>query len=124
MGQLTSFQGSKPKRNSLIASKEAKDTYLAKPSGQCCLKGTIHKGESRGRWETIAEVETYISTPRDGKGNGNVLLYFPDVWGMFPNGLLVMDAFADAGYTVLGLDYFRGVGTFQRTPLSTLLGAD
>jgi hypothetical protein len=83
--------------------------YLAKPSGECCLKGTIHKGEARGRWETIADVETYISTPPEGKANGHVLLYFPDVWGMFPNGLLVMDAFADAGYLVLGLDYFRGV---------------
>jgi dienelactone hydrolase len=83
--------------------------YLAKPSGACCLKGTIHEGESRGTWETIADVETYISRPPEGKANGNILLYFPDVWGMFPNGLLVMDAFADAGYMVLGLDYFRGV---------------
>ncbi|AEO67843.1 uncharacterized protein THITE_53694 [Thermothielavioides terrestris NRRL 8126] len=87
---------------------EKKDPYLAKPSGSCCLKGTIHEGEPRGTWETIAGVETYISTPPEGKANGNVLLYFPDVWGMFTNGLLVMDAFADAGYTVLGLDYFRG----------------
>ena len=27
--------------------------------------------------------------------------------GVFKNGLLIMDGFADAGYTVLGLDYFR-----------------
>lgn len=27
---------------------------------------------------------------------------------MFKNGMLVMDGFADAGYLVLGLDYFRG----------------
>ncbi|SPQ26366.1 70334634-0ffe-44a8-956d-b695947be566 [Thermothielavioides terrestris] len=66
------------------------------------------RGRAEGTWETIAGVETYISTPPEGKANGNVLLYFPDVWGMFTNGLLVMDAFADAGYTVLGLDYFRG----------------
>ncbi|KAI0445245.1 Alpha/Beta hydrolase protein [Xylaria telfairii] len=84
------------------------DKYLAKPSGQCCLKGTIHEGEARGRWETIEGVETYISTPPEGKGNGNILLYFPDVWGMFLNSLLVMDSFADAGYLTLGLDYFRG----------------
>ena len=84
--------------------------YLAKPSGLCCLEGTIHKGESRGSWETIADVETYVSTPPKNKANGHVLLYFPDVWGMFPNGLLVMDAFADAGFVTLGLDYFRGVG--------------
>lgn len=98
MGQATS-----------TATESTSEGYLAKPSGACCLKGTIHEGESKGTWETIAEVETYISRPPEGKANGNILLYFPDVWGMFPNGLLVMDAFADAGYLVLGLDYFRGV---------------
>ncbi|KAL3959323.1 short-chain dehydrogenase reductase sdr [Purpureocillium lilacinum] len=97
-------------RFSVFSSKSdtAAEEYLAKPSGACCLEGTIHQGVSRGKWETIADVETYIATPPAGKENGNVLLYFPDVWGMFPNGLLVMDAFADAGYLVLGLDYFRG----------------
>lgn len=90
-------------------SKKEAPGYLAKPSGDCCLKGTVHEGEARGSWETIAEVETYIARPPEGEENGNILLYFPDVWGMFPNGLLIMDAFADAGYLVLGLDYFRGV---------------
>lgn len=92
----------------------ANSEYLAKPSGACCLKGTIHKGESRGSWTEVAGVETYIATPPAGKANGNILLYFPDVWGMFPNGLLVMDAFADAGYLTLGLDYFRGVSKHER----------
>ncbi|KAK1856061.1 short-chain dehydrogenase reductase sdr [Colletotrichum chrysophilum] len=82
--------------------------YLAKPSGECCLKGTIHEGEARGSWEVIADVETYVSKPPTDKANGHVVLYFPDVWGMFVNGLLVMDAFADVGYLVMGLDYFRG----------------
>lgn len=90
-------------------SEEDTDGYLAKPSGDCCLRGTIHEGEARGSWETIAEVETYIARPPESEANGNILLYFPDVWGMFPNGLLVMDTFADAGYLVVGLDYFRGV---------------
>lgn len=100
------------------SSKQAtSEQYLTKPSGSCCLKGTIHEGESRGTWETIADVETYISKPAPGKANGNILLYFPDVWGMFPNGLLVMDAFADAGYVVLGLDYFRGVSPGRHTAL-------
>lgn len=85
------------------------DTFLAKPSGECCLKGTIHKGQPRGVYETIEGVETYIARPPEGKANGHILLYFPDVWGMFNNGLLVMDGFADAGYLTLGLDYFRGV---------------
>ncbi|CAI6080459.1 unnamed protein product [Clonostachys chloroleuca] len=110
MGQASSlFKRSKHKvvveRKSTT---DTSDSYLAKPSGPCCLKGTIHKGEARGRWETIAGVETYISEPPQDKANGHVLLYFPDVWGMFPNGFLVMDAFADAGYLVLGLDYFCG----------------
>ncbi|PMD49702.1 NAD(P)-binding protein [Hyaloscypha bicolor E] len=84
------------------------DLYLAKPSGACCLKGTIHEGEPRGRLTTISGIETYISTAPEGKVNGNILLYFPDVWGLFNNGLLIMDGFADAGYLVFGLDYFQG----------------
>lgn len=85
------------------------DGYLAKPSGQCCLKGSLHDGEPRGKYEEIAGVNTYISSPSRETDNGNVVLYFPDVYGFFTNGLLVMDGFADAGYTVIGLDYFRGV---------------
>ncbi|KIM99096.1 hypothetical protein OIDMADRAFT_104937 [Oidiodendron maius Zn] len=87
---------------------ETSNSYLAKPAGNCCLKGSIHEGEPRGSYTTIAGVETYITMPTDSKSNGHILLYFPDVWGMFNNGLLIMDGFADAGYTVLGLDYFNG----------------
>ncbi|KAI1307073.1 hypothetical protein F5Y03DRAFT_383855 [Xylaria venustula] len=91
-----------------IESDAGSDGYLANPSGSCCLEGTIHKGEARGRWDVIEGVDTYISTPSKENANGHVLLYFPDVWGLFLNGLLIMDAFADAGYLTLGLDYFRG----------------
>lgn len=83
-------------------------TYLAKPSGACCLEGNIHSGNPRGDFVNIADVETYVTKPPDAKANGHILLYFPDVWGVFPNGLLIMDGFADAGYLVVGLDYFRG----------------
>jgi dienelactone hydrolase len=83
-------------------------SYLAKPSGACCLQGSIHSGNSQGIFSPIAEIDTYISKPPQEKANGHILLYFPDVWGMFPNGLLIMDGFADAGYLVLGLDYFCG----------------
>ncbi|KAI1337356.1 hypothetical protein F5Y15DRAFT_408169 [Xylariaceae sp. FL0016] len=82
--------------------------YLAKPSADCCIQGAIHHGEPRGTFITIADAETYVSEPSEERANGHVLLYFPDVWGMFPNGLLVMDGFSDAGYLVVGLDYFRG----------------
>ena len=83
-------------------------SYLAKPSGTCCITGSIHSGSPQGSFTSLSGVETYISRPPKEKTNGNILLYFPDVWGMFPNSLLIMDAFADAGYLVLGIDYFRG----------------
>ncbi|KAJ0274095.1 hypothetical protein COL940_009520 [Colletotrichum noveboracense] len=54
--------------------------YLAKPSGECCLKGTIHEGEARGSWEVIAGADTYVSKPPADKANGHIVLYFPDVW--------------------------------------------
>ncbi|KAF2429128.1 alpha/beta-hydrolase [Tothia fuscella] len=82
--------------------------YLAKPIDLCCLSGTLHEGEPRGKLETISDIETYIATPKADTANGNIVLYFPDVWGLFNNGKLIMDCFADAGYLTLGLDYFRG----------------
>lgn len=88
-----------------------KNEYLAQPSGACCLKGTLHQGEPKGNFTKVADVDTYISKPPPDADNANIILYFPDVWGMFTNGLLVMDAFADAGFIVLGIDYFRGVGS-------------
>ena len=106
MGQLLS------KRPKVLKRTRDDSAYLAKPIGKCCREGTIHRGDARGSWEVISGVETYISKPPEGRANGHVLLYFPDAWGLFPNALLVMDAFADAGFLTLGLDYFRGVRLF------------
>lgn len=82
--------------------------YLAKPPGDCCIAGNLHEGEPRGTQETVEGIETYVVHPPEGRSNGNIILYFPDVWGFFKNGLLVMDGFADAGYLTIGIDYFRG----------------
>lgn len=41
-------------------------------------------------------------------------LSVPDVFGLFNNALLIMDAFAEAGYLALGLDYFHGVSEICR----------
>lgn len=84
-------------------------SWLAKPSGPCCLTGTLHSGTPRGDTVTVAGVDTYVTRPDPANANGSIVLYFPDVYGLFVNGLLVMDACADAGYLVLGVDYFRGV---------------
>jgi dienelactone hydrolase len=91
----------------------ASSEYLAGPPGACCLKATLHKGEPRGTKIPIAGVDTYIARPKDpGHSNGNIILYFPDVYGFWPNNFLTMDAMADGGYTVMALDYFRGVRFF------------
>jgi hypothetical protein len=93
------------------------DPVLAKPPSECCIANIIHKGEPRGSLEKIAEVETYVSRPAEGKWNSNVILYFPDVNGLFNNARLVMDGFAAAGYLTLGLDYFLGVSIFYYVTL-------
>lgn len=95
--------------------------YLAKPSGPCCLKGNLHEGDPRGKIQTISGIETYISTPAAENANGHIVLYFPDVYGLFNNARLIMDAFADAGYLTLGLDYFKGVGTYETAEPETYM---
>lgn len=93
------------------ATNRTSHAWLAAPPGDCCLEGTAQAGIGRGEMVRIADVETYRVQPAAGVvANGHVLLYFADVWGMCANSFLVMDAFSDAGYDVLGLDYFRGVG--------------
>jgi hypothetical protein len=109
MVAISADYSGRTKSHNDCASTKTSDPFLAKPSGECCLKGSIHEGQPRGHFKTIANVETYIIRPGESKANGHIILYFPDVWGLFNNGLLIMDGFADAGYLVLGLDYFRGV---------------
>jgi len=113
-----------PQTNQLDKTSEATpDKEIAKPSGACCLQGTLHDGEPRGTTTTVAGIETYVVEPPQGKANGHIVLYFPDVWGFFNNGFLVMDGFADAGFLTLGLDYFRGVGG-QACCFTTMVSAD
>lgn len=90
------------------------DRVLAKPTGLCCLKGSIHSGQPQGKTERIDGVETYIATPDPKTANGNVLLFFPDAFGLYVNSYLMMDAFASYGYLTLGVDYFLGV---QQKPI-------
>jgi hypothetical protein len=98
---------------------KSKTEYLATPPGKCCIQGFPHKGEPRGTHETIASVETYTVHNGTGQENGPVLLFFPDVTGMSLNNRLLMDAFANAGYDVLGLNYFQGVSSIPQGILWT-----
>ncbi|ORY05288.1 hypothetical protein BCR34DRAFT_590949 [Clohesyomyces aquaticus] len=94
--------------SSMLKNDLSKLTYLAKPSGACCLSSSIHSGTPLGTFQSIAKSKAYISEPPAEKNNNHVLLYSPDVWGLFPNGPLSINAFAAAGYRVFGLGYFRG----------------
>lgn len=90
-------------------SQPAEPEWLARPSGACCLKGHLHIGDPKGTIERLTDVDTYVTKPDASKDNGHIVLYFPDVFGFFTNGLLVCDQFAEAGYTVIGMDFFNGV---------------
>jgi len=85
------------------------DRVLAKPADLCCLKGHFHTGERTGSIEQIEGVDTYVAKPVPATSNGNVLLFFPDAFGLHINSFLMMDAFAACGYLTLGVDYFLGV---------------
>ncbi|EXJ83634.1 hypothetical protein A1O1_07258 [Capronia coronata CBS 617.96] len=96
------------------------DRVLAKPADLCCLKGSIHTGEQKGVIESINGVDTYVSKPNPDTANNNVILFFPDAFGLHINSFLMMDSFAACGYLVLGVDYFLGdaVTKHSKTPLS------
>ena len=97
----------------------AAESYLAKPCGTCCIKGAIHEGKPQGSIVTVAGVETYVTRPAEGKANGNIVLYFPDIFALGSNCRLLMDSYASAGYVVLALDYFRGVCQCSESSLKT-----
>ncbi|PPJ51011.1 hypothetical protein CBER1_07813 [Cercospora berteroae] len=89
------------------------DKVIAHPSAACCISGKIHTGDPKGRTEQILDVETYIASPSPSKSNGNIILYFPDVFALFTNSKLMMDGMAEAGYLVLAPDYFRGDAIYK-----------
>jgi dienelactone hydrolase len=97
------------------------DHVLAKPADLCCLKGHFHTGEPTGSIEQIEGVDTYVAKPDTAVSNGNVLLFFPDAFGLHINSFLMMDAFAACGYLTLGVDYFLGVRIKVRSTATHIL---
>ncbi|CAD0092405.1 unnamed protein product [Aureobasidium mustum] len=59
--------------------------------------------------------ESTGSSDDGGNGNKNVLLYFPDAFGLYENAFLMMDGFAAEGWVVLGCDYFGGDSVAKHT---------
>ena len=102
------------------------DNVLAKPADLCCLKGAFHSGEATGSTIQIDGIDTYVAKPHPNSSNGNVLLFFPDAFGLHINSFLMMDAFAECGYLTLGVDYFLGVRVefyFSRCIRLTVVGS-
>ncbi|KAF5384635.1 hypothetical protein D9757_007499 [Collybiopsis confluens] len=95
---------------------------LAGPLGDCCFDpGFKHEGTPASTKITIAGVPTYLSEPpKSQEGSGDdppkVFIFLADVNGAsWPNNLLLMDTFAQYGFTVLAVDYFLGDGVYLHT---------
>ncbi|KAG1804472.1 hypothetical protein EV424DRAFT_1474460 [Suillus variegatus] len=90
---------------------------LAGPLTDHCFTSVAHSGTPKGESITIAGVPTYLSAPQASAASAveTVILYFSDVFGPFYiNAQLVQDYFlvcvliGEAGFTVVGIDYFFG----------------
>lgn len=75
----------------------ASTTFASAPS-DCCASGFKHTGTPSGKTISIADVETYVSEPKNAGPDKKVVLFFSDVYGpLFLNNQLVMDYYADQG---------------------------
>ncbi|PPQ72441.1 hypothetical protein CVT26_003770 [Gymnopilus dilepis] len=74
-----------------------------------CVKGVIHEGEPKGKFEKIGGVESYVATPSGDYPKDKVILFLPDVFGLpLTNNLLLADSFAENGFKTVIPDYFNG----------------
>ncbi|EJU04036.1 Pkinase-domain-containing protein [Dacryopinax primogenitus] len=82
--------------------------YLAQHTTEACCQAVKHTGTPRGELIDVGGVQTYITYPPD-KSTDRVIIFYCDVYGPhFLNNQLVMDFFAEHGYTVISPDYFNG----------------
>lgn len=92
-----------------MADHSSNEEYFAKPPRPCCFSLSSQEGSPNGKIEDITNVPTYVVRPSDVEEslapNGHALLYFPDIWGLAVHSKCIMDKYAAAGYTVIGMDY-------------------
>jgi len=73
-----------------------------------CVKGVIHEGEPKGKWETIGGVKSYVATPTVDYPKDKVVLFLADVFGpQLINAQLIVDAFAENGFRTIAPDYLH-----------------
>jgi len=65
--------------------------------GACCISGSVHEGQPKGREDTIGGLPTYIAEPKGGDKSKSVV-FIVDIFGWkFPNVRLLADNYAKAG---------------------------
>ncbi|CCG80722.1 Dienelactone hydrolase family protein [Taphrina deformans PYCC 5710] len=73
--------------------------------GDCCTTGTLHKGTTTGKVETVAGLPTYVV----GEKSDKVVVMVSDVFGWeLTNTRLLADDYAKHGFYVLLPDFFFG----------------
>ncbi|KAJ5143104.1 uncharacterized protein N7515_001891 [Penicillium bovifimosum] len=83
----------------------------------CCTIGVKHEGEAKGRFQQIADVEVYISSPQ--RATKRAILLLTDVIGhRFINAQLIADQLAANGYLVVMPDLFHGDPVLLNRPAS------
>jgi len=74
----------------------------------CCLSGKVHEGTPAGKIETIDNLQTYVSAPKDGS-KSKAIVFLVDIFGWeFKNVRLLADNYAKAGFYVYVPDVHQG----------------
>ncbi|KZT52814.1 alpha/beta-hydrolase [Calocera cornea HHB12733] len=74
----------------------------------CCVTGHLHEGTPTGTVEKIADLDVYVSKPKDGS-KAKTILFIADIFGWnTPNARLLADEYANAGFYVYVPDFFKG----------------
>lgn len=64
----------------------------------CCISGSVHSGEPKGREDTIGGIQTYIAEPEGGSTTKSIV-FLVDIFGwQFKNVRLLADNYAKAGF--------------------------